>query len=129
MSTTTTYGYKKPENGDRGTWWDDMNDNTDRLDAHTHDGTDSAPLPPTSITKEIQTISSGDWVATSGGLYQQTITLPTGYAFSTGLSVKFYEYAGGAIKSEIAMQPVWASDSTYVLETNDNTLNLRAIYA
>jgi hypothetical protein len=123
MATTTTYGYIKPANNERG-WWDSLNSNTQRLNDHTHDGVTSARIP-----KTIQQISSGSWGFTSGGLYTQTVTLPTGFLFSTGLSVKFYIYSGGNITDELSITPVRLSDSTYSLEINDNTVALTAVYA
>jgi hypothetical protein len=129
MSTTTTYGYTLPANGERGTWWDQLKANWQRMNDHNHEGVNSTKITPKAITKATQQIAAASWVATSGGLYTQTVTLPTGYLFSTGLSVKFYVYTGGNITDEVAMTPVRASDSTYTLEINDNTVTLTAVYA
>lgn len=128
MPTTTTYGYIKPNNGERG-FWANLNANTDRLNNHTHDGVDSAKIPPTSITKATQSILSASWSSTGGGNYTQTVTLPTGYTFSNGLSVKFYTTVGGTIKDELHASIVWISNSQYQLQVNDNTLALTAVYA
>jgi hypothetical protein len=128
MSSTTTYGYITQVNGERG-WWDNITFNWNRLNGHSHNGVDSAKITPTSITKATQQILAANWVAGTGGNYTQTVTLPAGYLFSTGLSAKFYIYTGGNITDEIAITPVRASDSTYTLEVNDNTITLTAVYA
>lgn len=128
MSSTTSYGYIVQVNGERG-WWDNITANWNRLNGHTHDGVSSAKIAPTAITKATQDVLAASWSATSGGLYTQTVTLPAGYLFSTGLSIKFYVYTGGNITDELAINPVRLSDSTYSLEINDNTVALKAVYA
>lgn len=128
MPTTTSYGYTKPTDGDRG-FWNSLNTNVQQLNDHAHNGVNSAKIAPTAITKATQSILAAAWSSSGGGNYTQTVTLPAGYLFSTGLSVKFYNYAGGAIKDEVAMTPVWVTDSTYQLEINDNTITLAAVYA
>lgn len=48
--TTLTYGFKRPATGDQGSvWFPAMEDNITRLDAHDHDGTDSAQLTNSAI--------------------------------------------------------------------------------
>lgn len=125
---TLSYGFKTISNGVRG-FWNDLNSNFTQLNNHSHNGTNSSKLAPTAINKATQQILAAAWSATSGGLYTQTVTLPTNYLFSTGLSIKFYVYTGGNITDEITMSAVRLSDSTYQLETNDNTLTLTAVYA
>ena len=48
MSTETQYGYKIPELEDKD-FWDSYNFNFERLDGHTHDGVDSAFVPPQAV--------------------------------------------------------------------------------
>lgn len=51
---TTTYGYRKPESGDLAKktngWFESMEFNVTRFDAHSHDGADSVALSFSSIT-------------------------------------------------------------------------------
>ncbi len=97
MPTTTTYGYKKPIVGENGSasgdgWAASINFNTDRLDAHDHDGTDSVRLTSQSITALAQnidnTIDASDttlgWVLQATGEYKRTISmLPSALTFDT----------------------------------------------
>lgn len=124
----TTYGYNLIVNGTRG-FWDKLNSNTQQLNDHNHEGTNSAKLSPKAITKATQQILAASWSATSGGSYTQTVSTPSGYAFSTGLSVKFYIYSGGNITNELALTPVRVTDTSYQLEINDNTITITAVYA
>lgn len=129
MSTTTTYGYKRPENGDRGTWWTDLTYNIDRLDTHSHDGANSALIPTKNITKHVQTIAVATWVLISNGNYYKNVAMPTGFLFSTGVSVKFYVDGGSEDGAEVFLTLEKNSDSNFKIYSNDNTLALKAVYA
>lgn len=68
-------GYKLPETGDFGdVWFPALEDNIQRVNDHTHDGSNSNKLPATSLTGVIQTISSGSF-AGSAGVFTATITV------------------------------------------------------
>lgn len=127
MPTTTTYGYKKPIDGERGTWWDNLNDNTDRLDGHTHNGTDSAPIPAKNLSKGTNSILAAGWSAVAGvdGLYKQTVTLPSGYAMATLAPTFILTASGHQIYPTIEK----VSATTYDIYINDNTLAVTALYA
>lgn len=125
---TLSFGFKTISNGARG-FWNDLNSNFTQTNNHTHDGVNSSKIAPTAITKATQQVLAASWSATSGGLYTQTVTLPSGYTFSSGLSIKFYIFSGGNITDELAITPVRLSNTTYQLEVNDNTLTLTAVYA
>ena len=68
MSTTLSKGYKLPSAGDDSTtWMSNIEDNIQRLNDHDHDGTDSALIDGSKITKsavvEVSTTSSDPaWV-------------------------------------------------------------------
>lgn len=109
-STTTTYGYKKPATGDNGAnsgdgWAANVNFNTDRLDAHSHNGTDSVILTSASSTGVAQdinnTIHATDvtlgWVLQADGQYKRRISmLPSSLKFDTHVpSVRKYTSASG----------------------------------
>lgn len=122
-----SFGYKTITNGARG-FWDTLNANIQRTNDHDHEGTNSKKLAPTAITKNIQTLLSASWIATTGGFYQN-VTLPSGYTFTGGLSVKFYAVGGSDDGSEIAITPQKLTDTTMRIEINDNTIGLKAVYA
>lgn len=111
MPTTTTYGYKKPIVGENGSasgdgWAASINFNTDRLDAHDHDGVDSARLTATAITAVSQnlnnTVHGSDttlgWVAQATGEYKRTVSMtPSSLTFDTySIQARKYTSTSGA---------------------------------
>ncbi|MFN3453438.1 MAG: hypothetical protein ACK41T_00660 [Pseudobdellovibrio sp.] len=128
MGTITTYGYKRPANGDSGTWWSDLQYNIDRTDSHKHDGIDSPKINATELLKHIQTINA-DWILISNGNYYQNVALPSNFLFSTGFVVKFYINSGPEEGAEVILTLEKVTDNSFKLYTNDNTLTLKAVYA
>jgi len=127
MSTTLTYGRKRPDDGDRGsTFFDDLENNITLDDAHDHDGTDSPLLPTSSFINTTQAIASGPWAAVSGkpGLYKQTVTLPGTLTYD-GRGIFFKDSTSGHIYN-LKVEKV--SATTYDVFINDNTVSLTAIY-
>lgn len=81
MSVTLSNGYKQPETGDRGnTFFPDLEDNIQRVNDHTHNGTNSEKLTAQSIEVSTFTINPGDWSLHTNGLYRSLVTL-TGLEF------------------------------------------------
>lgn len=122
MSTTTSYGYTKPQTDDTGdVFFPAMATNIQQLNDHTHAGVDSAILPA-----KTQSISSGSWVAVSGqtGTYSQTVTMTTGWTYDA-VSMEFRLSTGEVIYPTVTR----AGSGSYVVYINDNTQNLTAIYS
>lgn len=67
MSTTLTYGYKKPQNGDDSSqWFSDIAEDIQLVNDHTHNGVNSSQLSTGAIEKEaVVTKSVSDWVGAS----------------------------------------------------------------
>lgn len=126
MSTTLTYGRKVPLDGERG-FWTDLEANITRDDSHDHDGTNSKLINTADLDKDIGSIASGDWVATTGGTYKQTVTVPTGHTVDKML-VKFFVDGGGEAGHQIHPSIQKVSTTTYDIFINDNTCNLKAVY-
>lgn len=125
---TLSYGYKKPVNGDRGSvWFPALEDNITRLNTHSHDGSDSALLHITSISRTTQDIAAGSWAHQGGGTYKQTITMPGSLLFAD-VGTKFYINGGSDDGAEISPTVVRASINTYDVYVNDNTLALKVLY-
>lgn len=123
---TLSYGYKKPQSGDRGnSFFTAMEDNIQRLNDHTHNGTDSAPLPAQSILGVSSNILAANWVAYGGptGFYRQLVTVPAGFDFDT-VGISFRLATGDYIFPTIER----VSDLTYYVYTIDNTLSYQAVY-
>jgi hypothetical protein len=75
-----SYGYKQPENGDKGSvWFPALNDNITRLNSHNHDGSNSSQLSATAILKGSVTCASGSWTSNGTGSFKQDVTCPSGY--------------------------------------------------
>jgi len=125
MSTTLSYGFKKPANGDRGTtFFPDLADDIQQLNDHTHNGTNSAALTIQAVAITTASIPSGSWVATSGGTYRQLVTLPGTLTYDTVAM----EFRLTASKNIVYPSIEYVSSTTYYVYTNDNSLAMTAIY-
>jgi hypothetical protein len=61
MSITLSYGYKKPQTGDKGSsWFPDLEHDIQQLNDHTHNGVTSAKIPTTNISP-VKYVLSGSW--------------------------------------------------------------------
>ena len=111
---TLSYGYKKPVNPDTGAAvFPALEADIQQLNDHTHNGVNSAPL-----ATQQQTILAANWVATSGGMYRQLLSVPTGLSFDT---CNIWARRSTGERAYPAMER--ASSSTFYLYTNDNTLS------
>jgi len=130
MSITLPYGRKKPEDGDKGsTWFDNLEDNIDLNDAHTHDGVTSAPIPSQNIGKNTSAIANASWLPVSGqqGTFSQTITLPSGVTMANAI-FKFQINNGADLGDIIYPTVRQASGTSYEIFTNDNSMDILATY-
>lgn len=127
--TTLAYGLKRPQAGDRATgtsgWMTAIEDNFTRIDAHDHDGVDSALLSMSSITKYSSAISSASWVLVGGGTYSQLITVP---ASITDINTYFIKFINAANGYQLHLSWERVSAATYTVYINDNTISLTAYY-
>lgn len=125
---TLSYGYKKPQTGDRGSsLFTALEQNIQRLNDHTHNGTDSAPLPAQSIVGVLQSISSAGWATYGGaptGFVRQQVTVPAGFDYDT-VQISFRTGAG---QCETMLTTERISDTQYYLYCNDSTLDVTAVY-
>lgn len=81
---TLSYGYKKPEAGDRGSvFFPAMEDNIQRLNDHSHNGIDSAPLSATSFASGSVTALAAGWALVYSGKYKQTKSTPPGFTMDS----------------------------------------------
>lgn len=126
MSTTTARGYRKPQTGDRG-WYSDLEWNIDRVDAHSHNGTDSVALASPSIAKTTQDVLAASWVSLGEGNFRQTLTLPLGYNWNDS-QIRFYVNGGPMDGQEVLLSVKRVSTNTFDVFVNDNTLALKAVY-
>lgn len=121
---TLSYGYLKPQTGDLGpVVFPALQDNIQRLNDHSHDGSNSAQLTRTAVASSTQTLSSASWGATSGGNYRQAVTMPAGFDFDT-ISLEFRLSTGELIHPTVER----ISDTSFYVYINDNTQNLIVLY-
>lgn len=126
MATTLTYGLVRPATGDRGSvFFPALEDNITQLDAHDHDGTDSAKLTTASSNTVTASVSSGSWSSTGSiGLYRQLITLPASLSYDT-IQIFFRDPTSG---ETYWLRHEKVSASTFYVYINDNSLSLTAVY-
>jgi hypothetical protein len=129
MSSTLSYGYKQPTNGDKGTsYFPDLNYNITRVNAHSHNGNDSAILKSGNVQATTQTITSGSWVSVGGGRYRQVVTMPT--SPTTMMFDNYYPQfkitSTGEPIQGVGVEKIGAN--LFYVYVNDNTLNLTVLY-
>lgn len=122
---TLTYGFKKPQTGDRGpTVFPAMEENIQKLNDHTHDGLNSSLLSSASIAAVTQTLLAGSWVSQGNGLYKQTVTLPGALTYSaTNIS-----FEHGTTGDLLYLTVNKVSSSQYDVFINDNSIGLKVRY-
>jgi hypothetical protein len=121
---TLTYGFKKPQTGDKGSvFYPAMETNMQQLNDHTHNGSDSARLPSTSLTVVTQSILSASWVDLTNGNYRQAVTMPAGFNFDE-VTVTFRLTSGHYINPTVEK----ISTTSYYVYCNDNSVALTAVY-
>lgn len=127
MPQVLSYGYTKPESGDRGTanFYTPMEDNIQQINDHNHNGTNSAPLTSQSITGITQSILAINWVTYGGpvGFYRQLVTTSAGFLYDT-VDIKFRLSTGEYIYPTVEK----VSSTTFYVYINDNTVSLTALY-
>lgn len=128
MATTLSFGFVRPQTGDRGsTFFPALEDNITQLNDHTHNGTNSANISPSaiSVTGFTSAISSASWGAATNGIYTQTITVPAGVTEINNYNVYFYN---SSTYERLLLSMTRASATTYTVSINDNSVSLLAVY-
>jgi len=93
-------GYKLPETGDFGdVWFPALEDNIQRTNDHTHNGTNSSKISSSSINVITQAIASGDF-APDGDRLSATISLAGG---AVSLDTKTVIVRDGTTKNPLYM--------------------------
>ena len=124
MAITLTNGLKKPETGDKGaSLFTDLEANITQLDAHNHNGSNSAKIPSSSVTKLSQNILAANWADPVNGTYKQTITT-VGAVDVDLFGIQFVDSSGRRYHLETER----ISATQYYVYSNDNTLEVLALY-
>ena len=121
-----SYGFKQPENGDRGSiWFPALNYNIQQLNDHTHDGSNSALINGAAVVAGTVSIPSASWVSDGTGRYRQDVTCPAGYTLTNVYHIQiFITSTGHPILPTIEKQ----SSSVFRIYTPDNTLSYTAVF-
>lgn len=129
MATTLSYGFIKPQTGDKGSvFFPALETDIQKLNDHNHDGITSALISPLSVAKSTQSIDAANWISLGGGNYRQEVTLPSGYTLLQ--TIMRFEISGGGADGNIIYPSLVKGTSTnkFYVYINDNTLTLRALY-
>lgn len=122
---TLSYGFQKPENGDNSTiWFPALANNAQKLNDHTHNGTNSSLLTAQSITGISDQILAASWVATSGGTYRQSVTMPAATDYDNYGKSFMITSSGHEINPTVEK----IDDTHYYVYINDNSLTLTVLY-
>ncbi len=127
---TLSYGYKKPETGDRGSiFFPALEFDIQRLNDHNHDGANSQKLVASSVQGIADTILAAGWAAVSGqpGTYSQLVTMPPNTLFDD-YGMDFRISLGIDAGKQIHPTVVKTAAAQYELFVNDPTLTLRVLY-
>lgn len=130
---TLSYGFFKPETGDRGAvWFPALEDNFQNLNDHDHDGVNSSLLSITSVGKPSSTVASGSWISDGGGNYHVVVTVPIAISGATAPAndIIYYEVvtkintAGATYGDRLYPDIERETATTFTVRVNDNTLDL-----
>ena len=79
---TLSKGYKKPQTGDFGnTFFPALEDNTDLMNSHKHDGTDGERIQGLDLAPSTLQVLVGSFVNVSLGVNRALVTVPSGRLF------------------------------------------------
>lgn len=125
---TSTYGVKLPEDGDIGQpIFDAINSNSQKFIDHTHNGTNSAAIAASALTKGTVNLSAVDWTVTAGGNgYKQTVTLPGAHTLPNSI-LRFRVRSGTHLNKIIHPTVIPISATQFDVVVNDNTLALEVL--
>ena len=124
MSTTLSYGFVKPQNGDKGApLFTALENDIQQLNDHTHNGVNSAQLTTASIVVVTQAVASGSWVLDANGHYKQVVTLPGTLEYDE-IFISMRDGSGNEVLPTIEK----VSATTYRVWTIDNSVGYTAVY-
>lgn len=123
---TLSYGFLLPNAGDKGsTLWSSLETDIQKVNDHTHDGANSAPIAANNIASTQQTIPAANWASYGGptGHYRQLVTMSAGYTFDLK-NVHFRTSDGEYVYPKV----VKVTSTTFYIYSIDPTLALVANY-
>ena len=123
---TLAYGFLKPQNGDKGQQlFDDLADNVQQTNDHTHDGINSAKVNVSAITKQSQLLVNTNWVSPVGGVYNQVVSMVVGLLFDSS-TITIRETSTGKLMPLLYEK---VDSTSFRVYCNDATKDLTILYA
>ena len=108
-------GFKLPETGDFGdVWFPALEDNTQQMNDHTHNGVNSEKISAIALTGSTATVLSGAFADQGNGYWRATVTVPGGLTIDNFVvTVK-----DPTTKDPIYLKQEKLSSTTFYLYTN-----------
>lgn len=122
---TLSNGYLLPETGDRGSvFFPALESNIQRLNGHTHNGSDSEKLNSEAIEAIVDTASlvPANWSLQANGQYRAAVTMPGSLQFDTStIQLRTNDRMLYADVEKITI-------NTFYVYVNDNSLTVAVLY-
>jgi hypothetical protein len=125
---TLSYGYKKPQTGDKGSvFFPALEDNFQRLNDHSHDGINSSRLLATALQAVVQILPLASWAGIGDGLFRQLVTCPS--TILVDEQIMSFQIASGPRAGDFFHPSVEkVSANTYYVYINDPTVDVKVLY-
>lgn len=122
---TLSNGYLLPDSGDRGNvFFPALEDNIQRVNDHTHNGSNSEKLTPESFVglTDILSLVPANWVLQASGLYRAPVVMPGNKTFDTT-----------TISLRLNDKPVYGdieklTSNTFYVYVNDPSISVTVLY-
>jgi hypothetical protein len=120
MSTTLSFGYEKPDAGDKGDpLFTALEGNIQQLNDHKHDGANSDRADSFNLSRSTVAVPNTGWSA-DGSLFKQTVTFPADFSAANGsefgnASLRFYYDGGSDNLNELFPKYERLTDTTFEL--------------
>lgn len=122
---TLTYGYKKPGAGDGGAvFYPALEFNIQRLNDHTHNGSNSSKLNTSATEVLTVDIEDADWDAVANGTYRQSVALPGALTYDKCMISCKDTDTGNIIYPTIEK----IDANNFYVYTNDSTKNYTMVF-
>lgn len=118
MPTTLTYGFVKPVTGDLGSsFFPALEGDIQKLNDHTHDGSNTARIPASSVTCVVQSLTAQVWSSTgTNGLYRTLVTVPAAFTDASSVQISVRDSLGEPMYLKVE----FVTTTTFYIYTNDS---------
>jgi hypothetical protein len=125
MATTLSFGYTKPQDGDKGQQlFDALEANWQQVNDHNHEGTNSAKLGSAALNHTSQALANSNWSSVGNGIFRQVVSTVGGLSYEN-YEVVFRNSANG---DRLFLDTEKISTSQFYVYCNDSSVDLTVIY-